>query len=168
MTAGRSNTINNQDWCTPPRYIKSIYDVLGYISLDPCSNKHSMLQAEREILLPEDGLCVEWDYPTIYVNPPYGKSSTSIWAKKCQQSWLDYCSEILLLVPVATNTAYWKECIFISSRGICFLSDTRLKFYLNGEEVIKGAPMACSMIYWGKNYKLFSSVFDEYGKCFMV
>ncbi len=44
------------------------------------------------------------------MNPPYG-------------------AEIIALVPVATNTAYWKKYVFDEADSVCFLYDTRLRFW---------------------------------------
>lgn len=45
----------------------------GSINLDPCSNEYSVVNAETEYRLPEhDGLKESWNYPNIFVNPPYG------------------------------------------------------------------------------------------------
>ena len=69
----------------------------------------------------------------------------------------------MALVPVATNTSHWKQSVFGQAMGICFLYDTRLKFLENGNGGGKGAPMACAMIYWGKEYEKFYNVFIKYG-----
>lgn len=170
MSAGRSVNSQSQSWGTPPKYVKAIKKNFGdKISLDPCSNKYSIVNAETEFMLPEtDGLKQEWDYPTIYINPPYGadrKRGTTIknWLAKCALSHNKYNSEILALVPVATNTGHWKQSIFGQARAICFLYDTRLKFLVNGLDVGKGAPMACAMVYWGRDYEKFYKIFIEFG-----
>ena len=72
-------------------------------------------------------------------------------------------SEVLALVPVATNTTHWKNCVFGQAAGVCFLYDTRLKFLVNGQNGGKGAPMSCAMVYWGRNYDRFFSVFSRFG-----
>jgi hypothetical protein len=102
------------------------------------------------------------------MNPPYGadrKRGTTIknWLLKCALTHEKYDSEILALVPVATNTGHWKQSVFGQARAICFLYDTRLKFLENGLDVGKGAPMSCAMIYWGKNYDKFFEIFIEFG-----
>lgn len=170
MSAGRTVNSQNQSWGTPPKYVKAVKRFFGgSISLDPCSNEHSIVQADTEFRLPKnDGLREEWDYPTIYMNPPYGadrERGTTIknWLAKCAVTHERYASEILALVPVATNTGHWKQSIFGKARAICFLYDTRLKFLENGNGVGKGAPMACAMIYWGSNYEKFYNIFIEYG-----
>lgn len=85
------------------------------------------------------------------------------WFEKCVYAYEEYKSEIIALVPVASNTSHWKWYVFIKAKAICFLYDTRLKFLENGKVGGKGAPMACAMIYWGNNYKNFYQVFIEYG-----
>jgi hypothetical protein len=170
MTAGRNINTLSQHWGTPHKYVKAAKDVLnGQIHLDPCSNKHSIVGARVEYSLPEyDGLKESWNYPTIYVNPPYGidkARGTSIknWLERCAHANSEYNSEVLALVPIAANTSHWKKYVFTKARNICFLYDTRLKFLENGKNGGKGAPMACAMIYWGNNSKRFYNVFIEHG-----
>lgn len=171
MTAGRQNISNNKDWCTPKKYVNAIKEFFdGEIDLDPCSNEDSIINAKVEYILPEkDGLKESWNYPTIYINPPYGrdierKTTIKNWLAKCAEANNKYNSEVLALVPVATNTSHWKEYIFSKATAICFLSDTRLKFRINGDENNKGSPMACAMIYWGNNSDNFCRIFNTYGK----
>jgi len=170
MSAGRSIISQSQSWGTPLKYVKAVKQFFGgKILLDPCSNQYSIVKAETEFRLPKkDGLKEDWNYRTIYVNPPYGSDKergTSIknWLAKCALTHENYGSEILALVPVATNTGHWKQSVFGKARAICFLYDTRLKFLENGLDVGKGAPMSCSIIYWGENYDKFYEVFIEYG-----
>jgi hypothetical protein len=168
MTAGRKINSDSQDWCTPPKYVRAVKDFFsGVIHLDPCANERSIVKAKNEYMLPEkDGLTASWNFPTIYVNPPYGLDrtrNTSIkdWLARCADAYLVYASEVLALVPVATNTKHWKKYVFGVANSVCFLADTRLKF-INGNHD-KGAPMACAMAYWGKDEKKFYKVFSEYG-----
>ena len=170
MSAGRTVNSQSQSWGTPEKYVNAVKSFFGgSISLDPCSNQYSIVKAETEFMLPQnDGLKEDWNYPTIYINPPYGadrERGTTIknWLAKCALTHQNYGSEILALVPVATNTGHWKQSVFGQARAICFLYDTRLKFLENGLDVGKGAPMACAMIYWGKDYEEFFDIFIEYG-----
>jgi hypothetical protein len=169
-SAGRQSVSDNKNWGTPQKYVDAVKQIFcGKISLDPCSNKHSIVKAELEYILPKkDGLKESWEFPTIYVNPPYGNdknNGTTIkhWLIKCAHAHATYGSEVLALVPVAVNTTHWKHCVFTKATAICFLYDTRLRFLENGEDVGKGAPMACAMVYWGKDYQKFYDTFIEYG-----
>lgn len=168
--AGRSVHSQSQTWCTPPKYVNAVRAMFnGEISLDPCSNENSIVKATTEYVLPEkDGLKESWNYPTIYVNPPYGadyERGTTIkdWIGKCYSANVEHNSEVLALIPVATNTTHWKKFIFGKACGICFLYDTRLKFLVNGSTDNKGAPMACAIVYWGKNFNKFRKIFSQFG-----
>ncbi len=152
------------------KYVAAVKAVFGgQIDLDPCSSEYSIVQARVEYRLPEhDGLKESWDYPTIYVNPPYGadrKRGTTIkhWLARCAEAHELYRSEVIALVPVAANTGHWKNSVFGRASAICFLYDTRLKFLENGKNGGKGAPMACAMIYWGNHYDNFYDVFISHG-----
>ena len=171
MTAGRNNAASlSQHWCTPPKYVNAIRRFFGgRIALDPCANKWSIVKAEVEYQLPEsDGLRMEWNYPTIFVNPPYGADrvrGTTIrdWLRKCAETHRKYGAEVLGLVPVATNTRHWKLYVWGAATGVAFLYDTRLRFLVEGRDGGKGAPMSCAMVYWGPRYKDFEKVFIKFG-----
>jgi len=170
MTAGRTVHSQSVDWCTPRKYVDAVKRVFGgRISLDPCANQWSIVGAETEYSLPErDGLAESWNFPTIYVNPPYGadklrRTTIKHWLYRCAHAHKHYGSEVLALVPVATNTSHWKEYVWGRATAVCFLYDTRLRFLVEGQDEGKGAPMACAMIYWNRNIDVFGDVFDEYG-----
>jgi hypothetical protein len=170
MSAGRNVNSFSQHWCTPAKYVEAIHKMFdNSIGLDPCSNKESIVNADIEYMLPkDDGLTKEWNFKTIYINPPYGADrirGTTIknWLRKSAEAHKKYNAEILALIPVATNTTHWKYYIFGQASSICFLYDTRLKFIINGSTDNKGAPMACCMVYWGGKISKFQSVFSPFG-----
>ena len=170
MSAGRNVNTLSQHWCTPQKYVSAVKEMFdSIIELDPCSNNYSIVEAKVEYMLPEnDGLSETWNFKTIYVNPPYGADrirTTTIkdWLRKCAEAHKKFASEVLALVPVATNTKHWKNYIFGEAAAICFLYDTRLKFIINGDDDNKGAPMACSMVYWGTNVSKFQTIFSRFG-----
>lgn len=170
MTAGRKVNTFSQEWCTPEHIVNVVKDFYeGEIDLDPCSNKYSIVKAKTEFILPKhDGLKEKWNFKRIYVNPPYGrnrenKTSIKDWLKKCLEAKQKYNSEVIALIPVASNTSHWKEFIFGKADMICFLQDTRLKFMLNGEVVKKGASMACCIVYYGDRCFEFIKNFSKLG-----
>ena len=127
MSAGRTVNTQSQHWGTPPKYVRAVKTFFGReIDLDPCSNEFSIVNANTEWRLPKDGLEQNWNYPTIYVNPPYGNDKergTTIkhWLAKCAAANEDFGSEVLALVPVATNTGHWKRSVWGKARAVCFL-----------------------------------------------
>lgn len=73
--AGHIATSKHTNWTTPERIIERVTAVLGTIALDPCSNAESVVDACVRYALPdENGLKGSWDFPTIFCNPPYGRS----------------------------------------------------------------------------------------------
>ncbi len=171
MTAGRKNAVSlSQDWCTPPKYVRAIRRFFsGDITLDPCSNEHSIVRADVEYQLPEmDGLAAPWNYRNVFVNPPYGAdrergTTISDWLHKCAEAHAKFGAEVLALIPVATNTRHWKRYVWGAATAVAFLYDTRLRFLVNGRDGGKGAPMSCAMVYWGLQYERFENIFLRFG-----
>jgi DNA N-6-adenine-methyltransferase (Dam) len=169
MTAGRQSITETKDWCTPPHIVESVRRVFGgSIDLDPCSNEDSVVEARVSYLLPEeDGLAASWDYGTIYVNPPYGtdkERGTRIahWFVRIAEAARNG-SQVIALVPVATNTGHWKRFVYPVADAICFLYEPRVKFYIGGREDSKGAPMSCAVIYYGDDPSEFAAEFRTHG-----
>lgn len=170
MTAGRTVNAMSQHWGTPDKYVDAVREVFGgEIGLDPCSNGDAVVHARVEYRLPDhDGLHESWNYPTVYVNPPYGsdrdrRTTIKHWLRRCAEAHQNHASEVLALVPVATNTSHWKNYVWKAATAVCFLYDTRLRFLVDGQDKGKGAPMSCAMIYWGKDYDRFLEVFVRHG-----
>jgi hypothetical protein len=170
MSAGRTINTLSQHWGTPGKYVQAVKRVFGgEIDLDPCSNEFSIVGAKVEYILPlQDGLKESWDFGKIFVNPPYGidkirHTSIKHWLYRCAAAYNHHRSEVIALVPVATNTGHWKKYVFVKAHAVCFLYDTRLRFLINGRDEGKGAPMSCAMVYWGDNYESFFDVFIRFG-----
>lgn len=166
-TAGRNSGYNKTYYNTPQKYVDAVLSVFDEINLDPCSNLNSIVPAKVKYILPTDGLKESWSYERIYVNPPFGRglNKTSIY------DWLEKCylanktgSDVIALIPVATNTKHWKNFVF-NSDVICFLNDTRLKFRIGESENNKGISISCAMIYWGSESEKFYDVFKNFGNC---
>ncbi|MHB1166470.1 MAG: DNA N-6-adenine-methyltransferase [Candidatus Nanopelagicales bacterium] len=169
MTAGRQALSETKDWCTPPQVLRSVRRVFGgSIDLDPCSNQYSLVDARVTYQLPfHDGLKDSWDYETIFVNPPYGSDRTrgtriAHWFERIATA-ARIGSEVIALVPVATNTGHWKRYVYPVATAVCFLYAPRVRFYIGGVEDPKGAPMSCAVIYYGKNLDAFAREFSEHG-----
>lgn len=168
MSLNRKSITENKHWNTPIEYIDLIKKFFGgEISLDPCSNSNSLVRAKIEYF--DGALEKDWKEKTIFVNPPYGsdkKNKTRIfhWIEKAARTHFEFNNEIILLIPVSTNTRHWRI-IFEQAKSICFLKIPRLKFGINGNFDNKGAPMAISLVYFGSRADKFKEIFKEVGYC---
>jgi hypothetical protein len=171
MSAGRKNNSPTKHWNTPPKIVSAVKDFFGgRIDLDPCSNEHSMVGAKVSFGKPH-GLTQDW-FGRVFCNPPYGRNSedgTSLldWTNKAAETFLARNNEIIMLLPVATNTRHFYR-IWETAQNICFLKDSRLKFWIDGKEDKKGAPMACCLVYWGREDEKFLRDFAVLGKCVVL
>ena len=170
MSAGRKNNSTTKSWNTPPKIIAAANKLFGSIDLDPCSNEHSMVGAHVSFG-PPHGLTQDW-FGNVFCNPPYGrnpedKTSLLDWVNKAAETFSRRNNGILLLIPVATNTRHFYK-IWETAAAICFLKDSRLKFWINGKEDSKGAPMACCVVYWGNYKEMFVDCFEHLGKVVVI
>ena len=164
--SGYAKISGNTDWNTPTKYVNAIVDFWDEINLDPCSNEGSIVPAKVKYDINIDGLKAQWSNKT-FVNPPYGRGIKDWFAKAWYEHKLND-KEILMLVPVSTNTSHWKEYVWGKANSICFLYDTRLKFRINGDENNKGCPMSCCFVYYGNEVAKFIEIFSNYGYCVKV
>lgn len=141
-----------------------------------------------------DGLVDPWDAETIFVNPPFGVSYIHQSTRECLSTkefhdldkksqlafkvqridmWIDKCvqahiagSEVVALIPTALSTKKWQHTIRDTATAVCHLLG-RIKFLrLNGEslEVVTGAPMDCSLVYWGEKLGKFDEIFNRHDR----
>tara|TARA_R100001244_G_scaffold36778_2_gene33623 strand:- start:902 stop:1393 length:492 start_codon:yes stop_codon:yes gene_type:complete len=144
------------DWCTPVEILDLVYK-MGPIGLDPCGNTQSLVDAERTIELPEDGLQTPWiGHGLVYVNPPYGRAISG-WLQKCATE-AALGAEIVLLMPSRTDTRWFHKWA-VKADVLCFWKG-RITF----DGAPSPAPFPSVLAYWGPNIDLFDEVFDSFGQ----
>jgi site-specific DNA-methyltransferase (adenine-specific) len=141
------------DWNTPD-VVLDIVRRFGVIDLDPCSNSHSIVEAQSEHS--EDGLGLAWrNYGLAFVNPPYGREIKK-WVAKMRTEG-EHGAEIIGLVPARPDTAWFSD-IWKSARAICFWRG-RITFL--GAQY--PAPFPSALPYWGPNRARFADTFQGHG-----
>lgn len=104
----------NNDLCTPLEILELVRK-FGTISLDPCSNPWSQVQAEVELTRDSTpcGLSADWSalasedpWSVVFVNPPYGRGQMDLWAKKISGEAAKGL-QILALVKGDFSTRWW-------------------------------------------------------------
>lgn len=73
----------------------------GDIDLDPCTEPDNPIRAKAFYALPDDGCLEPWDYPTVFVNPPYGEVRDR-WVRRCVEEGTR--RKVILLMPSHTDT----------------------------------------------------------------
>lgn len=132
---------NDTGWCTPAEVIELLSKVAN-IALDPCSNEHSIVGADRSISLPDDGLAAEWsceENELIYCNPPYGREIAP-WTNKCADTGVEH--NVVALVPARTDTRWWQDSVS-SAAAVCFWRG-RLRFSGHSSP----APFPSAIVLW--------------------
>lgn len=153
-------TSNNQHHNTPNNVLELVRK-FGPITVDPCSNQYSLVNAKISYDgITKDGLIEPW-HGIIFVNPPYGRHQIH-WIKRCVDVlYRNPDNQIFLLVPARTDTKNFQDWIYPGADKICFIKG-RLKFLLNGQEQ-DPAPFPSLIAYFGKRKNKFTRVFNELG-----
>lgn len=117
MGSHHSAKADTTTWLTPPH----ITEALGDFDLDPCAAP-GWPTAKRHVILPEDGLAVDWTGNRVWLNPPYGNEA---WA------WLDKLAEHgcgTALMFARTETSGFVEQVWGKATAVKFLHG-RLHFH---------------------------------------
>lgn len=113
------------DHCTPA----SIYDRIGPIALDPCSNEWSTVPARKKFFSDDDGLTKSWKvsprHGCVFVNPPY--SSILPWVDKAIREATMHPSILIAMLLPSDNSATWWQRAMAGSRCAIALKQ-RVKF----------------------------------------
>jgi predicted RNA methylase len=192
--AGHIQSASSLDWCTPPAVLNAVRVALGgVIHLDPCSNSASLVKATVEYSPPEhDGLVDTWDFPTVFVNPPFGachvnqedraylsakqfrelskvertkyaRTTIGDWVRRCADAHRDHGSEVISLMPATVDTKAWQQVVFKTAAAV-FFPRGRIKFVLPSDEKRKNAPpMGCALVYWGEDSARFQVAMQRLG-----
>ena len=138
----------SNDWGTPDEVLQPLQEHFEGIGLDPCANPNALLEARRNITLPEDGLLADWSgHGLVYINPPFSKIKP--WVEKAASEG----DEVILLLPARTGSVWWQT--YVAPADVILFWRGRLTFY--GAKDI--APFHCALVYWGVRPELFLKAF---------
>jgi len=155
------NTGENE-WYTPPEYIKRARAVLGSIDLDPASSAaaNKIVGAKQFYTAEDDGLAQEWS-GRVWMNPPYDGSLIGKFIRKYVESFEDgSVTEGIVLVNNATETGWFSELVGISS-AVVFPAG-RVRFL--DPQGNPGAPLqGQAIVYAGPNVDGFIRHFGSLG-----
>jgi hypothetical protein len=141
------------EWYSPPTIVSRAVQVLGTITLDPCSPESPTVPAQTFYTRADDGLSRPWT-GRVYMNPPY--QQLQIWVEKLLCEYREgNIDTALALLPSRTDRPWFQ---MLHDHPVCFLAK-RLRFSGSADN----APFGSCVVYLGTDIKKFSAAFSDIG-----
>lgn len=119
---------------TPPELFTWASRNLGAFDLDVCATRENA-KCPAYYDIEADGLTKMW-HGNVWCNPPYSDIAAWVMRARTQMFQPAMCERIVMLVPSATETDWWRS-MWSGATEIVFLSP-RVRFLKNGEQM--GSP----------------------------
>ena len=116
------------EWGTPKAFFDEL-DKEFHFNLDPCATEQNH-KCDKYFTKEDDGLTQNWGGSRVFCNPPYGRSLTEKWVKKCYEESLKPNTLVVMLIPARTDTRWFHDYIYHKAE-LRFIRG-RLRFELNG------------------------------------
>lgn len=78
-----------EDWATPQDFFDKL-DEEFHFDLDPCADAENA-KCKEYFTKEENGLLKDWGGRRVFCNPPYGRTSTGEWIRKCYEEARNGC-----------------------------------------------------------------------------
>jgi hypothetical protein len=157
-----ANNSGDNEWYTPPEFIKAARLAMGSIDLDPASSElaNKTVGAKRIYTAADDGLTLTWS-GRVWMNPPYEKGLIDRFAEKLRaEVAAGFVTQAVVLVNNATDTRWFATLCEVASM-LCFPTG-RVRFYKPDGE--RGAPLqGQAVIYIGAKHEEFAREFGRFG-----
>lgn len=148
------DALDSDSWITPLWVVELVREFFGgVIDLDPCSNPASLVNAEREFFVADDGLSKPWT-GRVFVNPPY--SSPSEWMRRCLA--VGDAGEVLALPKGDWSVSWWRSYV-LPAPARCQLHG-RVAFGAGG----KRAPFPSAIVCYSPRVDEFAELFGAHGE----
>lgn len=138
-------------WATPQDLFNSLDYVFNF-TLDPCADVDNA-KCEKFYTEEQDGLSKDWYGHKVFCNPPYDRTATGDWVKKCHDEAKKPGTIVVMLIPSRTDTKWFHEYIYKSNAQIHFIKG-RLKF---GESK-NAAPFPSMIVIFGVHWMYMKGV----------
>jgi phage N-6-adenine-methyltransferase len=110
-------------WSTPQGFFNRLDNEFRF-TLDPCAS-HEDTKCAKYYTEEDDGLSMDWEGETVFMNPPYGRDIKK-WIEKAYEESQKPGTIVVCLVPSRTDTKYWHD--YVMRAKEVRLVKGRLKF----------------------------------------
>lgn len=158
----RTAFTGENEWYTPPEYIKSVRSVMGNIDLDPATSEaaQKIIQAKNYYTKEVNGLEQEWE-GRVWLNPPYSQPLIMQFVEKLvEEIQTGNVFEAIMLTHNHTDTK-WFHLGESLCELICFTKGRINYIGVNGE--VAAPTQGAAFFYFGLNSKKFRKEFENYG-----
>lgn len=171
MTNARTilHSSESAEWYTPAAIVDAARELMGGIELDPasCLEANATVRAERIYTLDDDGLSKPWGARSVWLNPPYGRSSVdnrsnqAVWLDRLIADYGKCCiGEACALVNAVPGNRWFDE---LWLHAICFLRG-RVRFVPPAGTGPRNSPTHGSVVvHFGVDHHRFAEVFARLG-----
>lgn len=160
------------EWYTPPDILKSAYEVMGGIDLDPASSDaqqaQALVKAKQYFTIANNGLERPW-HGRVWLNPPYARGWIDLFVEKMVTSYRSgEMSAGIMLTNSATETRWWQMAAGACD-ALCFRRG-RVRFLKVEKGALTTGNSAPShphtLFYFGHDTSRFLRVFECFGLVF--
>ncbi len=143
---------------TPEKYIGLVREVLGTISLDPCTTPefNEVVGATRYYTKEDNALRKNWLASTVYVNPPYSRKLMPLFVDKVIREYLSRNIHEVIVLSNTSSSAKWYQSLITYCDSFC-MPNKRIQFTFNNN------PYSQTFFYFGENEERFYDVFSKIG-----
>lgn len=131
-----------EDWATPQDFFDKLNEEFHF-DLDPCADAENA-KCKEYFTKEENGLLKDWGGRRVFCNPPYGRTSTGEWIRKCYEEAKKPGTVVVALIPARTDTRFFHDYIYHKAE-IRFIKG-RLKF----GDCKDAAPFPSMVVIFGK------------------
>lgn len=130
---------SNQDWATPPEFIKEVEMRFGNLNWDLAATQENA-KAPKWITPEQDSLAMDWTpcFGNLWLNPPF--RNIGVWASKCK-AYACAGRRIFLLTPASVSTDWFAE--YVQPNAMVLAIRPRLKFVGATDAYPKDLMLSC-------------------------